>query len=108
MKILTVCEGGNVRSVGMAWTLKNQGHNAVAVGSMYAFASHNDRQPGFMLCQWADVIIPMADYILKGTPIPQDCVHKVKVCDVGQDTYGNPFHPNLQEQISAWLKESGL
>lgn len=95
MNILCICEGGNSRSVGCAQLMKVEfGYNAIAVGSMFAFNSERGRQPGMMLCQWADLIVFMSDYIVRGTPIPANCKHKVRLCEVGQDTYHRSGMPD--------------
>lgn len=107
MKILTICEGGNVRSVGFARILKVYlNHNAIALGGP-AFRADYNREPGTMLSRWADQIIFMAEYIQKGIPIPEDCKHKVRVCEVGKDVYGDPFHPDLHDKCMSWVRAEG-
>ena len=108
MKILTVCEGGNVRSVGLAQRLKAHDHNAVAVGTMYAFASYNDRQPGTMLAEWADLVVVMSAEMLPNCGIEKNYHHKLKICEVGKDVYGNPFHHDLQKLCGEWMEKEGL
>lgn len=110
MKILTICEGGNVRSVGLARLLKNnhRRHNVVAIGAGWALAIENGREPGTWLCRWADLIVIMSEHFRAGVPIPTDCLQKVKICEVGPDVYGNPSHPDLIAKCEAWIKQEGL
>lgn len=102
MKILTVCFGGNVRSVGMARFLKTQrGHDAIAMGWAY-----NSTETKAMLFAWADLIIVMTERMLVQVPPP---LHdKTRVCDVGDDRYHNHMHPDLQAQCKAWVEKEGL
>lgn len=92
-KFLCVCEGGNVRSVSMAFALKEQGQDALAIG--WRFIS-----PGTlnMLCKWADYIIVMQPMFT--IHIPPEFQVKVRTYDVGEDNYGNPFH----DQLLRWTR----
>ena len=60
MKILCICEGGNVRSVAMAEILKDRGNNAIAIGMQYI-----DKDTLLILTKWADKIIDVRDYLPK-------------------------------------------
>lgn len=110
MNILTICEGGNVRSVGLARLLKNnpRRHNVVAIGAGWALDVNNGRQPGFMLSDWAQMIVIMSEHFLSGVPIMPHNAHKVKICEVGRDVYGNPSHPDLIAKCEAWISKEGL
>ena len=104
MNILCICEGGNSRSVGLAQVLKTEHyHNAIAVGTMYAFNANNGREPGTMLSRWADRIVFMADYIMESARecIPEDCRHKIRLCEVGKDVYSRPYDQSLVDQCRA-------
>ena len=98
MRILTVCQGGAVRSVSMKHILYYGGmrHDVVAVG-----VESNTPETIAMLAGWADAVICMQPVMalhpaLKG--------HKMlMVCDVGEDTFGRAFHPELQKRILEWL-----
>lgn len=57
MRVLCICNGGNVRSVAMAQHLKEQGHDAIAVGLDHASPETLD-----MLKNWAELEINMNDY----------------------------------------------
>lgn len=50
-----------------------------------------------MLCGWANGIIVMEGYMLD--KIPEQFRHKTTVCDVGEDQWCNPFHPELTAKI---------
>lgn len=110
MKILTVCEGGAVRSVGLANYLKhicNPHHDAIAVSW-----AKNSEDTLRQFCDWADLIVVMekhhwaelpSEYRLGGSK-----ENKVKVCDVGRDTYGTPFNRVLQDKCAEFVREERL
>lgn len=110
MKILTVCEGGTVRSVGLARYLKkvcDPGHDALA-----ASWRRNTRDTMIMLCEWAELIIIVEPQDRVQLPVRYRAdgaaADKVKVCDVGRDRYLNPFHRDLQQLCAAFVKKEGL
>lgn len=87
-KFLTVCEGGNVRSVSMAYTLKYDfNQDAVA----FSFAKNGDELLK-ALADWADYIILMEP---KFDSRFEAWKPKVRVVDVGADRWFNPLHPEL-------------
>ena len=98
-----MCEGGNVRSVGMAYALKVNGQDALAIG--WRFCSAETKS---MLFSWCDNIILMQakfkDYV------PEEFKSKCRVVDVGEDVYGNPFHNHLQQFVQSvaadWKKKN--
>ena len=106
MRILTICEGGTVRSVSLARILKDEEvdgrtHDAVAASWRW-----NTKETLWMLCIWADLIVVMEDYMREHV---SDVFHnKLKVCDVGPDRYGNWFNSELMAQCTAWAKAEGL
>lgn len=103
VKVVTVCHRGNVRSVGLAWELKETypGYDPVAIGYGTAGPELSD-----LLYRWADVIVVMmAGY---ERHVPAEFKDKTRLCDVGADTYGNPQHPRLKAKIKAWVDGGGL
>jgi hypothetical protein len=109
MNILVVCEGGNSRSVQFATILKTEfGHNAVAIGTMYALDGARGREPGTMLSRWADRIVFMAAYIVNKELIPQDCWDKIRVCELGQDVYGRGLNEDLSRKCHDFMNTNGL
>lgn len=93
-KILTICEWGNSRSVGLAFMLKQKNYDALAVGICAAAPETFD-----MLCNWADNIIVTFAPI---TPfIPEKYKDKVLTWDVGFDRY---FIPPVNELITQYDK----
>ncbi len=91
MKILTICEGGNVRSVSLGYVLKDlcaPRHDAVALG-----AGRNSPETIRMMCEWADRIVVMQPEFKKS--VPEEFHEKLSVCDVGPDVFGSPLHPTL-------------
>ena len=90
MKIVTICAGGQVRSVAAKAVLTEQGHDVLAVGAL-----NNSKQTVEMLCAWADKIIVMDDALLVAAAEPG----KLSYLNVGPDRWGNPFHPELQSLV---------
>lgn len=81
MKFLIICEGGNVRSVAMAQLLKEQGHEAIAIGMKYCLYN------SFKLFEyWADEVIDMRKFL----PV---------------DKWHNPRHPNLKKEVQKIWKQ---
>jgi protein-tyrosine-phosphatase len=97
MKILCVCEGGNVRSVACAYLFKYRlGDDALAVS-----VKKNNLETHQMLWQWADRIIVMQPEFKDNIPTYHQ--HKVKIYDVGPDQWGNCLHPDLLEIIESHM-----
>ena len=103
MKVLCVCQGGNTRSVAMAYVLKKYYRiDALACG-------YRDNTPETltMLYQWADLIIAMAGRVWKR--IPEEYKSKAKLCDVGSDRWGSIQREKdlLGMCLTFWEKENG-
>jgi protein-tyrosine-phosphatase len=102
MKILTMCQGGHVRSVAAKYLLKYKyGHDVIACGW-----ESNSEATRDMLCAWADYIVIMQTEFKQF--IPSQYHSKLFAYDVGPDHYGNPFHPALQRSIDSMIKRHGL
>ena len=97
-RILTVCEGGNVRSVGLAYALKSHGVDAIAASWRF-----NTKHTLNMLYRWADYIVVLQDEMKQH--IPKMYQKKLRVMDVGPDRYGSAFHPELQGHFHAYMLE---
>ena len=81
---LTVCEGGTVRSVGLAFMLKTRGFDALAASWRW-----NPPETLDLLCRWATrIIVVQPEFVEKISPAHRK---KITVYDVGPDTYGNPL-----------------
>ena len=102
MKILCICQGGNVRSVCLKHTLNDMGHDALAVGY-----GENSRETISALVAWADKIVLLI-------PVFHDAISEaiathggkpVVYYNVGEDVWGNPFHPELKAKIRTMVKE---
>lgn len=102
MNIITVCHGGNIRSVGMAEVLKyGFNHNAVALS-----IEKNTPEPLGIMCEWADLILVVTASIRP--QIPEKYHHKTKVAEVGPDVFGNSRHPALKKLVIGALKSVDL
>lgn len=92
MKVLCICEHGNVRSVALAYLIKTiYKHEAIAIG--WATTSDETR---LMLYDWADMIVGlvMPKKIVRGWN-----VDKFRFLDVGPDVWHDPFNQELQHKL---------
>src|SRR5258708_3668154 len=107
MRCLTMCNGGNVRSVTLARMLRKRGHEAIAAGC------DSDWSLGtiIMLTNWADVIYIMGDDSLRKLHRRMD-VAEVSTVQVGMieskisqqykvgfDAWVVPQHPDLLRRL---------
>src|SRR5258708_5399933 len=88
MKILCVCEGGNVRSVTMAYLLKSNGMDAIACGVLW-----NKPETVSMLSDWAEMIL-LAEGRLN-EKIPETNHGKIIDMEIGPDIWGQSMVPGL-------------
>lgn len=93
-----MCQRGNVRSVALAYLLKDYhgGHDAVAIGWQTAGKELKD-----FLFTWADKIIVLEPYMCQH--VPEAYKAKTEIYDVGPDGYGNPRHPGLLEKLRGYI-----
>ena len=88
-RILTICQGGNVRSVALGYLLKERyGFDAIACGWMW-----NTHETIGMLCEWADAVIILQDEFKQH--VPKKYHAKLSLLDVGPDRWFNSLHPEL-------------
>jgi predicted protein tyrosine phosphatase len=100
-RFLVVCDGGNVRSHGMAFVLKHY-HNQEAVAVGRKFLSPESM---WMFCMWADWIVIMETHMQES--IPEEFHAKTLAADVGPDRYGVYVHPDLLKYVmdgAAWIQ----
>lgn len=101
-KILTMCAGGNVRSVGLKYLLKYKyGHEALACGQ-----DANSPATIDMLCNWADYVIVVTDEYKKF--VPPQYKDKLLCYEIGEDRFGYAFHPELLYICDKFIVEHGL
>lgn len=123
MKILTICRGGQVRSVALKYLLhySNYGqHDVLACG-----VESNTQETREMLYEWADIIIVMTPEFAKFVPekyhtkwvlTPNSTrgykdgaeERRLYCFNVGEDRFMNPFHPELQAMLKHMIEKSGL
>lgn len=102
MKILAVCQGGNVRSVTLAYILKyERGLDALACGW-----EPNTEETKDMLYNWADRIVVMQTEFKD--KIPEQYRDKVVTCDVGPDRWGRSLDSDLGNVIRERLDENPI
>ncbi len=107
-KVVTVCQGGQVRSVGLKYVLRyTYGHDVLACGW-----EGNTAETREMLFKWADYIVIMEphfeQYIPEEHKVKSDGSRKLFCYDVGADNYHNAFHPTLQKILHGMVKKHGL
>lgn len=101
MKFLTICEGGVVRSVCCATQLKLRGQDAVAASWRF-----NSPETLSMLMEWADYIVLMQPDMHSRLPQAKHFnKHKFRILNVGEDIWGDSFHPDLREMVEPVLDE---
>ena len=84
VRVLCVCQGGNCRSVHLAYLLKYQYHmDALACGY-----EGNTTKTLVMLANWAEKIVVLEAHMRAN--IPLEFQQKVTVLDVGKDRFFNP------------------
>ena len=98
-KVLTMCQGGNSRSVGCAYLLKYEyGFDALACGW-----EKNSSETITMLCKWADWIMVMEPQFKDYVPVQYH--GKIAVVDVGPDRWFNSLHPELLDLCNKLLQQ---
>lgn len=107
-KIVTLCRGGQVRSVGLKYILHYKyGHDVIACGW-----ESNSEETRNMLYKWADYIIIMQPQFEQYVPEKykqQDSGARKLICyDVGEDRYGYAFHPELQKALDWSIIKHGI
>jgi len=100
MKILCVCSAGINRSGAMAYILKRNGHDALTIG-----ADRNSPETIEMLSKWSDAIVVMQPRFVAA--IPEAYRNKIRICDVGLDTYGSPTHHVLIDRVKTYVEKWG-
>ena len=102
MKILTVCNGGNCRSVTLASMIKQEGVEAISIG-----VRTSTKETVKLLADWADKIIVVADgHVMKR--FPNGYAYKLIYMDIGEDKWEQPMHPELVKLIKKALKKTSL
>ena len=102
MKILTVCEQGNNRSVTFA-TLLRYKYKCDTIPMGFDTMSAESQ---VMLYNWADVIIITDKNLVEC--LPKEYKQKMKLWDVGPDHYIRPFNRNLHQLASKIIEENPL
>ena len=88
-KFLCICQGGNSRSVALAYVLKyGTPHEALS-----ASWEKNTPETLEMLFRWADYIFVLQKQFDQFVPV--QWWNKLKVLDVGEDRWCNGLHPEL-------------
>lgn len=90
-RFLCVCQGGNCRSVSLAYVLKYDfGQDALACG----WEGNRPETVEFLCSAWEPrYIILLQQEFLKY--VPERFHAKVRVVDVGPDRFGHAFNPEL-------------
>jgi hypothetical protein len=100
MKILCVCQRGNVRSVACAYILKDElGWQAVAIGTDTAGKELWD-----ILGKWADRIYVCGELELM-QKVPEKFWTKTIHLNIGRDRWGNPINSDLLNTLKEKMIE---
>jgi predicted protein tyrosine phosphatase len=101
-KALTICQGGNSRSVALAYVLKYK----YGVDALACSWETNTPETIKMLCEWAEAIFVMQPQFIESVPSDSRC--KVKVIDVGPDKWFNGLHPELVALCDTLIKKAAV
>lgn len=99
MKALTMCQGGNSRSVACGFVLKYE----LGIDAIACSWEKNSPETLEMLYNWADIIFVMQTHFAEKIPVQYH--HKIGAVDVGQDIWFNGLHPELIEKVRGILME---
>jgi hypothetical protein len=98
-KIVCLCQGGNSRSVALAYLLKYH----YKVDALACGWEKNEANTLIMLYEWADVIcILQKEFIIY---VPEKFHGKVDIFDVGPDVWFNGLHPDLLNKLQEMMVE---
>lgn len=104
-RILVLCQGGNTRSAAVSFILKYK----YEIESLTASLERNTPDTIKMLIRWCDFFIVVDDKLLDKLP-DGIVMNKVLVCNIGDDVWFHPFHPELLqkclEEVQRVLKYS--
>lgn len=104
MKILTVCQRGNCRSVSLGYYLKDwKGYNDVVACGIQTTSPETFA----MLAEWADKILVPAERSV-WEMIPEKFRKKGVHIDIGADRWGNPMHPELLQLMAKIVEDLKL
>lgn len=107
MKVVTMCQGGHVRSVALKYLLRYQNtppHDVIACGW-----EGNSPETRAMLFAWADVIVIMQlQFVPEQFHTRPDGSRKLFCYDVGEDRFGTAFHPELQAMLKEMVTRHGI
>lgn len=104
MKILTVCQRGNCRSVSLGYYLKDwKGYDDVI-----ACGIQTTKPETFaMLANWADkILVPTERAVWE--MIPEEFRKKGVHIDIGNDRWGNPMNPELLQLMAKIVEDLKL
>jgi predicted protein tyrosine phosphatase len=88
-KALSICQGGNSRSVALAYLLKYW----YDVDALACSWEKNTSETMAMLCDWAETIFVMQPEFREF--VPEQYRGKIQVIDVGEDRWFNGMDPDL-------------
>lgn len=94
-RYLCVCEQGDNRSVHLAYLLKKEGKEAIAIGI------RDTQEESFKILQeWADRVIILDKELINNIP---KC-YKNEVIDIGKDIYPRPLNIDLLNILKEKMK----
>ena len=102
MKILTVCNGGNCRSVTLASMIKQDDVEAIPIG-----VRTSSKETFKYMTKWADYVVVVADIDVRNK-LPKGSEHKLIYMDIGKDKWEQAMHPQLVSKIRKALQQTVL
>ena len=104
MRVLCLCQGGNVRSVALAFVLKYE----YSEDALAASLEKNSPETLASMMEWAEKIFVVERWMLDW--ISKMHRDRVTVLEIGPDRWGNSLHPELvalcQSLLVAHRKEA--
>jgi len=97
-KALCICQGGNSRSVALAYLLKYR----YDVDALACSWEKNTTDTIAMLCNWSETIFIMQPAFREF--VPEQYRAKIQVIDVGEDRWFNGLDPELLELCGELLQ----
>ncbi|MDO8622683.1 MAG: hypothetical protein Q7R52_00380 [archaeon] len=118
MKILCICNHGNVRSAALARAIKDLNGQCISTDLDYledqfiqheaiAIGAHCSKIETIAnLSDWADLVIDLSDNDEQVQIRLQEIAKKkYRRFDIGNDIWGNPFHSQLREIVGNILQQ---
>lgn len=92
--VLVLCQGGNVRSAAAAFLLRYK----YGIDAVSASLECNSPDTLDLLYAWANYVLIMDERLMQYVPEEWE-KHRVRLCAVGPDHFGDPFRMDLLQKV---------